>query len=47
MGSIYVDFEFPVLEVVTLDSAYNEIKYVEILLRYRQLFVKDDVFIDE
>ena len=31
----------------TLNSAYNEKKYAEILLRYRQLFVKDDVFIGE
>ena len=31
----------------TLNSAYNEKKYAEILLRYRQLFVKGDVFIGE
>ena len=31
----------------TLNSVYNEKKYVEILLRYRQLFVKDDVLIGE
>ena len=31
--------------VRTLNSAYNEKKYAEILLRYRQLFVKGDVFI--
>ena len=31
----------------TLNSAYNEKKYVEILLHYRQLFIKDDVFIGE
>ena len=32
---------------VTLNSAYNEKKYAEILLRYSQLFVKGDVFIGE
>ena len=31
----------------TLNSAYNKKKYAEILLHYRQLFVKDDVFIGE
>ena len=31
----------------TLNSTYNEKKYAEILLCYRQLFVKDDVFIGE
>ena len=31
----------------TLNSAYNEKKYAEILLRYRQLFIKDDIFIGE
>ena len=31
----------------TLDSAYNEKKYAEILLCYRQLFVKGNVFIGE
>ena len=31
----------------TLNSAYNEIKYAEILLCYRQLFVKGHVFIGE
>ena len=31
----------------TLNSAYNEKKYAEILLRYRLLFVKVDVFIGE
>ena len=31
----------------TLDSLYNEKKYVEILLRYRQLIIKGDVFIEE
>ena len=31
----------------TLNSAYNEKKYAEILLRYRQLFVKGNVFIGE
>ena len=31
----------------TLDSAYNEKKYVEILLHYRWLFVEGDVFIGE
>ena len=33
--------------VHTLNSAYNEKKYAEILLRYRQLCVKGDVFIGE
>ena len=33
---------------VTLNSAYNEKKkYAEILLRYRWLFVKGDIFIGE
>ena len=31
----------------TLNSAYNEKKYAEILLCYRQLFVKADVFIGQ
>ena len=31
----------------TLNSTYNEKKYAEILLHYRQLFIKDDVFIGE
>ena len=31
----------------TLNSAYNEKKYAEILLRYRQLFVKGNLFIGE
>ena len=31
----------------TLNSAYNEKKYAEILLCYRQLFVEGDVFISE
>ena len=31
----------------TLNSAYNEKKYAEILLRYRWLFVKGDLFIGE
>ena len=31
----------------TLNSTYNEKKYAEILLRYRWLFVKGDVFIGE
>ena len=31
----------------TLNSAYNEKKYAEILLRYRRLFVKGNVFISE
>ena len=35
------------MHVVTLNSAYNEKKYVEILLHYRQLFIKGDVFIGE
>ena len=33
--------------IYTLNCAYNEKKYVEILLHYRQLFVKGDVFIGE
>ena len=32
---------------ITLNSANNEKKYAEILLHYRQLFVKGDVFIGE
>ena len=36
-----------VMSASTLNSAYNEKKYVEILLRYRWLFVKGDVFIGE
>ena len=31
----------------TLNSAYNRKKYAEILLHYRWLFVKGNVFIDE
>ena len=31
----------------TLNSAYNKKKYAEILLCYRRLFVKGDVFIEE
>ena len=31
----------------TLNSIYNEKKYAEILLRYKWLFVKGDVFIGE
>ena len=31
----------------TLNSAYNEKKYAEILLHYRQDFIKDDVLIGE
>ena len=31
----------------TLNSAYNEKKYVEILLRYKWLFIKGNVFIGE
>ena len=31
--------------VTTLNSAYNKKKYAEILLHYRWLFVKGDVFI--
>ena len=31
----------------TLNSAYNEKKYAEILPHYRQLFIKGDVFIGE
>ena len=36
-----------VVYVYTLNSAYNEKKYVEILLHYGWLFVKADVFIGE
>ena len=35
------------LTVCTLNSAYNKNKYVEILLRYRQLFVKGNIIISE
>ena len=31
----------------TINSAYNEKKYAEILLCYRQLFIKGGVFIGE
>ena len=31
----------------TLNSAYNKKKYAEILLHYRQLYVKGNVFIGE
>ena len=31
----------------TLNSTYNEKKYAEILLRYRWLFIKGNVFIGE
>ena len=31
----------------TLNSTYNEKKYAEILLHYRQLFIKGDVIIGE
>ena len=34
-------------ETITLNSAYNEKKYVEIFLHYRQLFLKGDVIIGE
>ena len=30
-----------------LNSTYNEKKYVEILLHYRWLFIKDNIFIGE
>ena len=33
--------------VHTLNSAYNEKKYVKIFLRYRQLFVKGNLIIGE
>ena len=33
--------------VCTLNSSYNENKYVEILLHYRLLFVKGNAFIGE
>ena len=33
--------------VITLNSTYNEKKYVEILLHYRLLFVKGDIIIGE
>ena len=35
------------MSISTLNSAYNEKKYAKILLHYRQLFVKADVFIGE
>ena len=34
-------------ETTKLNSTYNEKKYAEIFLHYRQLFVKGDIFIDE
>ena len=34
-------------KIYTLNSTYNEKKYVEILLHYRQLFVKGHVIIGE
>ena len=37
----------PAISLNTLNSSYNEKKYAEILLRYRWLFVKADVFIGE
>ena len=37
---------YPVL-YCTLNSIYNEKKYAEILLHYRWLFIKGDVFIGE
>ena len=33
--------------VLHSNSTYNEKKYAEILLHYRQLFIKGDVFIGE
>ena len=30
---------------ITLNSAYNEKKYAKILLHYRQLFIKGNIFI--
>ena len=35
------------LHIYTLNPTYNEKKYAEILLHYRQLFIKDNVFIGE
>ena len=35
------------MKVNTLNSTYNEKKYVENLVCYRQLFIKGDVFIGE
>ena len=34
-------------EETTLNSTYNEKKYAKILLHYRRLFVKGDIFIAE
>ena len=34
-----------IIYVCTLNSTYNEKRYVEILLCYRQLFIKGNVFI--
>ena len=31
----------------TINSAYKEKKYAEILLHYRQLFIKDNIIIGE
>ena len=33
--------------IYTLNSTYNEKKYVEVFLHYRQLFIKGDIFIGE
>ena len=43
----YQSAECRCVTAFTLNSAYNEKKYVEILPRYRWLFVKGDVFIGE
>ena len=42
-----IGIETEMKEVDTLNSAYNEKKYAEILLHYRQLFVEANVFIAE
>ena len=35
------------IEASTLNSTYNEKKYAELLLHYRQLFIKGNVIIGE
>ena len=45
MSSLNV--QYGLMSCCTLNSAYNEKKYAEILLRYRRLFIKGDVFIGE
>ena len=43
---LIVNFNTPIEELSTLNSAYNE-KNVEIFLCYMQLFIKGDIFIGE